>query len=555
MEDNLYKIKTEMLEFLAKFRILPTRDRQVLFLQCVMVFDCTFWNEQIADSEEERLYCSQILRYGYPVFIKLFYDKAFAEESGIPLCALNQTTLKICHEIIYACKTVGWVEFVEENVKYGNFVISQSGKSTKITFAKKYHWNEYIEQQYLSYFSEVMAFSKREEYDALNKDKERILQKMQDMVFVWHNEFMGYTNDIDVEEFFHAYAELDLEQDTNWDMFNSSDKFGGIDYENYVCSIMDFSGYAIKHYHFGYLLKKAKPHLITENLFYLCKDKENLIKLIAENRNISKEAAQSVFDCLTLSSHNISLYDKPMYCTAPFIQLSKELVIQSMAGTLHSPFGFLLENLSCSYLKDWSNNVGNREASFRKELYLLFEEDNYLCLDRPVNIISATYGKTDIDAVIIDKKSGEIALFQLKWQGPTYISTKAMHSKSKNYYDETRKWLMVINDWVENTSIQNISSLFGIPQKYIDKSKIHIFILGRHHANYSSNAVADESCVWGQWYQFLSSIQFVDATLPKISQFYNQLKIQSPYIAKYTERSTVFQIGEYEIVYGNEQES
>ena len=184
-------------------------------------------------------------------------------------------------------------------------------------------------------------------------------------------------------------------------------------------------------------------------------------------------------------------------------------------------------------------------------MYSIFNADNYFCIDRGVNIVSEKYGKTDIDAIIMDKNSGEIALFQLKWQGPTYVSARAMHTKAKNYADETNKWLQIVNDWINNSTAEKISSLLGIPKKYIDKNKMFIFVLGRHHANYSADVISDNRCAWGQWYQFVSELQYVNPNAPRISQFYKLLMAHSPFKQKYTESPMEFQIGDYKIIYGN----
>lgn len=69
------------------------------------------------------------------------------------------------------------------------------------------------------------------------------------MVYVWNNYFMGYNNDLEVEEYFRVYAELDEEEETDWDMFQSSDIFGNVKYYDFVQTITDFAGYAIKHMH------------------------------------------------------------------------------------------------------------------------------------------------------------------------------------------------------------------------------------------------------------------------------------------------------------------
>lgn len=69
---------------------------------------------------------------------------------------------------------------------------------------------------------------------------------------------------------------------------------------------------------------------------------------------------------------------------------------------------------------------------FREELYETVGAE-FTCVDH--NIVVKYDGKvvTDIDAAIVDKNNGEIALFQLKWQNQTVDSIRSSHSKALNY--------------------------------------------------------------------------------------------------------------------------
>lgn len=66
--------------------------------------------------------------------------------------------------------------------------------------------------------------------------------------------------------------------------------------------------------------------------------------------------------------------------------------------------------------------MNQREAVFRTQLYTVFDDPRFSCVQHPVIIKEKNKTLTDIDAVVIDKKTGEIALFQLKWQDPADYS-------------------------------------------------------------------------------------------------------------------------------------
>ena len=551
MKNNFDVIKNELNSFINKFHSLPIRERQSLFLSCIMMFDKIFCDYHISTNKEEQIYCSYILRYGYQMFIRNFYDVEFENLDGIGLTKITPENYDIYAKILWVCKTLGWIEFIEENEKFKNFSTHHLGNITRVKFMKKYHWNEHFEKNHTLLYSKIMAMARQKEYEDLEKEKPRILKKMQTMVSVWHDCFMSYSNDLDVEEYFRAYAELDEEQETDWDMFEFSDIFGNTEYCNYVHTITDFGGYSIKHIYFAHLLNQSKPELIFENFFYLCKDSDQIKKLISENRSIPLDQVENVFKCLSLGSHNIDLFSQPFYCAAPFIKLSKTQVIQSVMGTLYTPFAFMLENLNLFFPKDWSKNTANREILFKDQLYLLFKDDKYICNHKNVLISTKGQKKTDIDAIIVDKTSGEIALFQLKWQSHTFISTRKLSSKSSNYNKETKRWIDCVRLWISSSTEAEISSLLGIPKKYIDKSKIYLFVIGRQHGNYSGNENVDKNCAWSQWYQFLTYSQFLDKEQPAISQLYNLLREKSPFNQTYKERPNVQTIGKYKIIFGN----
>lgn len=551
MRNNFDSIKNELTSFINKFKVLSIRQRQALFLQCIMSFDKTFFDYLMNSNEDAHIYYSEVLRYGYPIFIRNFYDKDFETLDGIGLTRITPENQEICQKILWSCKTLGWIEYIEENKKYNNFSVCHFGNTTRVKFKKKHHWNEYLEKNHTLLYSKIIRMAHQEEYEELEKEKPRILEKMRSMVYVWNNYFMGYNNDLEVEEYFRAYAELDEEEETDWDMFQSSDTFGNVKYYDFVQTITDFAGYAIKHIHFAYLLKQANPDLILENFFYLCKDTNQIKKLISENRTISLDQVDTIFKCLSLGAHNIDLFSQPLYCTVPFIKLSKTQAIQSVIGTLYTPFSFMLENLNLFFQKEWSGNTKNRETLFKKELYSIFKSDNFFCNNNNVIISSGGQQKTDIDAVVIDKTAGEIALFQLKWQAHTYVSARSLNSKSLNYNAETKKWLDCVRSWLSSASEGEMSSLLGVKKKFINKNKVYLFVLGRQHGNYSGDKNIDENCAWAQWYQFLAYSQILNKDQPTISQIYELLRKKSPFKQRIIEKPAVQKIGEYKIIFGN----
>jgi hypothetical protein len=286
--------------------------------------------------------------------------------------------------------------------------------------------------------------------------------------------------------------------------------------------------------------------LLTENLFYLIKTKAELLKLIKENGALSEQQAEEVLNTLSLSSLNRKLFFDTQASCAPLIRISESQYIHSCAGSLYRSFSFMLDNLTLLYPNACNGNRIKREAVFRQQLYDMMTE--FQCIDRQIVIAQNGQRLTDIDAAVVDTKTGEIALFQLKWQDHTSLSPKTLLSKSKNYTEEVVGWIEKINDWIEKSSVKEIASLLGIKAKYVDKTKIYLFAIGREHGNYSGTEPDTPNCVWVQWYHFLNYILRVGREKNRVSVMHKDLKEESPHTIPIAQKPKVYKYGKYRFI-------
>ncbi len=549
MKNNLVLLRQEAMSFIHKnIDNLDIRERQVLFVNCSMLYDKTFIDLISAKDTDSRAFYNDILWYGYPVFISTLYDTEFDNLIGVALPKMDEERILFCRSLLYAFKTIGWIDFFLENERIGNMKISNTFNHCRIKFTKKYHWNEFLEKEYINYYSKIMATAQAESYGELEKRRPEILAKMSSLVFVFLNDFIGYGSDHDIEQFFHEHALLDAQQETEWELFDDRSKFSGINYGNFVETIIDFSGYAIKHINFCHLLQNNNPHLQMENLMYNCSELDEIEDLIMENRGIDRHQAEIIFNNIALNSHTYSLYNSSQLPPTVFIKVSSRQYLHSISGSLWHPFAFMLENLHSNFAKDWDRNANERENLFKKQLYELFE--GFTCLEKNIQIKQNGKTVTDIDATIIDRSSGEIAFFQLKWQDLTDFSLKSLSSKAKNFNNTTDQWVKTVKTWIDTCSTEELSNKLGIKEKYIDKNKIYLFVLGRRHGNYSRDLFVDDGCAWAQWYQLLSCILLLKKDGLKISTLHDLVRISSPYNKKIIERKTKYKIGKYTILYG-----
>lgn len=186
MKNNLILLKQEATAFInGHIADMDIRAKQVLFVNCSMLYDKTFLDMISSDDKDTIAFCTEILRYGYPVFISVLYDPEFENLIGIPTPAMDYERVNFCRSLLYAFKTVGWVNFLLENECLGNLKISHFFNRTRIKFSKKYHWNEFLEKEYIEYYSKVIASAQSESYAILDQQRPVVLERMKSHIFVF----------------------------------------------------------------------------------------------------------------------------------------------------------------------------------------------------------------------------------------------------------------------------------------------------------------------------------------------------------------------------------
>lgn len=510
-----------------RFENLTGRQWQCAFFDVVRIFDALFFqyvNECFLPEYDEKSDMRVMaFLYAFPKLIsKVYSDPNIFDSVG--LSPLEPDSILENNRIVYACFLNGFFRNCADLITLGEY------QATKNTSQKLYlknigqYWaGEYYEDKYVGFYSERMRDFQVEEYEKHFKMQNAILEQMKPLVYTWEDHYIGYETSPEIDEYFLDAAYLDSREATEWNAFPKDVSFGGISYEVYVKTVVYFVSFAIKHGQFCALLKQKEPKLLMENLLtQICVD-ENMIKLIQHINGISYEEAKRIFDVLTLNEENC---DSHIFCRSappPLIKISKHQYLMSVFGCLNRPFEFLLDELHRKYPKEWDKNTYGREDIFRKELYAFFDCNRNELIDR--NIVVKRDGKilTDIDACVRDKETGDIGLFQLKWQDFPYSNNKSLVSKRKNFKKTVMQWIYDLQEWIAESDEKTIADVLCTSPKKIDKKKIKLFVLGRFNGSLPAISPVNEDVAFGQWYQvFFLSAHNKDVQWT-VEQLYNAL--------------------------------
>ena len=211
-----------------------------------------------------------------------------------------------------------------------------------------------------------------------------------------------------------------------------------------------------------------------------------------------------MLETLTLTYENKDTHCfTPGDCAAPaFIKVGQGRVIAPIWGCTTDPFRFMLNELKRKYRSDWDNAVNQREKIFKQDIYALFKDSRFLKLERNLSLKIGGLLLTDVDALIIDRFTGVLGLFQLKWQDRFVSSMRQRESKKINFQKTCNQWVERVYQWLAKNSISEVCKLCGLGDDDAETvNEFRVFVIGRNAAHFSGGGVLDSRAAWGNWYQ------------------------------------------------------
>jgi hypothetical protein len=197
----------------------------------------------------------------------------------------------------------------------------------------------------------------------------------------------------------------------------------------------------------------------------------------------------------------------PGVAAAPIIRVGPNQLVWSVHGLTTEPLLFLTREIRRRAAQEYHNAAYLREAVFRRDLYALFQDKRFVTSTGRIEL-RRTDGdvRTDIDAVVFDRKNGTLGLFELKSQDPFARSTGELTRQRDNVLYANRQISGVL-DWLKRHGadelLQRVDSRTA---KTFRAQKVYPFVLGRYIAHFNDGPMPDRRAAWGAWPQLLRLI-------------------------------------------------
>lgn len=340
-----------------------------------------------------------------------------------------------------------------------------------------------------------------------------------------------------VDDYFKEWAVLYLRRMSFREMLADDDRFGGRTYSAYVAVLEALSAMSQQRLCYAGLLNADDPRIGIRNLLTGGALHEKLIEGVASFLDASRQEVSELLDHLTLSPTNAKDHlDHGTQALAPAVRTSQQLVALPMYGLELNPFLFLWTELRRRYEKDWFDAANRREARWVAELHAQFPAPHWHCL---AGVKLKRDGKTitDIDFVAHDARCSSVILFQLKWQQPFVGDDRVRRNNASSLVDDSNKWIADVLGWIEAVGVNGLKERLAI--KTDAALSIHLVVLGRYHAHFTSANGHDPRAVWCDWGNFLrertqrlsnSADEFVSSLQKSVERVTAQVEPESFFI-------------------------
>jgi hypothetical protein len=426
----------------------------------------------------------------------------------------KNTTQTPADDFIFNCGTLALAERFEgwliEGILKGEIrehpQTERWNKVLVLRSAMSSSFDEAIGQAGLGWASRQIWEQDRNAELALEKKHPEIEPEMHRHARLIDNWVISYSSSRQIDDYFLEWAKLYLRRIFSQDMIGPDDIIGGHKFVQYMTVLEALSARSQKHIAFAAILRARHPTVHIRNLLTTYSPRRPFIEALAAYIDADFAEIESILRSLILASDNLdthTLGGQPTW--APIVQASTDTLLLPTYGMDINPFLFLLTDLRFRYESDWFSIANNREGRWVQELTHLLSGPRWKTNGLNVRIRENGKDLTDIDFAAFDIKTGQLALFQLKWQHPVGMDNRGRRSAGKNLIQESNRWITTVHAWLGKNGAGAMMKKMEI--EHPSSPKVFLFVLGRYHVHLSGYEDRDKRATWSDWAHFQRAIK------------------------------------------------
>jgi hypothetical protein len=363
---------------------------------------------------------------------------------------------------------------------------------------------EWREREDFRWWTESLARRFASELDNLLEMRTTIRQRLRALGPVWAPAGLAFEPLVD--DYYRRLGSVIVRQMANQQGYPDDTVIGGLTIDLYLQVLALMVAWLLREVDWWIARGELPPSstLLSDGLA-TPHDEAKLAAVVAALLEIDQTQASQALSCLTLDRGNAAYHAAPPDGpAAPFLRLANGELLWSVAGLLTRPVFFLARELRRRYAQDYHNAAARREAVFRQDLYGLFANNRFVKSEGTFELRrEGGDARTDLDALIFDRKSGTLGVFELKSQDPFARSPEERQRQRDNFY-RANKQILAIWQWLQRNDATGL--LIRIDPRVARTFKVqrvYLFVLGRYLAHFADGPALDRRAAWGTWPQVL----------------------------------------------------
>lgn len=194
-----------------------------------------------------------------------------------------------------------------------------------------------------------------------------------------------------------------------------------------------------------------------------------------------KSVVRAVFNALAMTADQARKLAGHSTPVIPLLfDLGNGFILRPVSCLTRNPF--TAAGTQCQWLDARSKNAvgAHREDWMREHLYGMFAGSRYIRFPSNLKLHRAGSVLTDIDAVVYDKLTGDIGLFQLKWQDYSTNDVRELRSKASNLSAELKDWSSKVKLWIQENGVSALDQSLRLKKKRREAVKqVFLFAISR----------------------------------------------------------------------------
>lgn len=295
---------------------------------------------------------------------------------------------------------------------------------------------------------------------------------------------LDYTSSQEVDEHFLAVAvrELDhLRSDAGLDpKVDLGEVSAGVVFAvaAYIIS------YHLKHIRYATLAQSKFPTIQLQQSLTVWGPMDRIVSAIGACTELTEDQIGKALKLLTLNpsdAQKLDPYAKPLLPL--LINLGNGLALRPVSSLVRNPFQSIINLIQVRGIQRRDAIAAPREDWLRSEIYAVFQGNRYVLTPGNVRLRLGGQTLTDVDAAVFDRTTGELALFQLKWQDYSTADLRSVRSKAANLTQELRHWTEGVWKWLEKSSAKSIGDTFRhSPKRDASVRLVFLFAISRNRS-------------------------------------------------------------------------